>query len=132
LVPEQFAFQTSWRCSECWQGESPLVALEVLHRGAKRTLRISKSKERARRPKRGSVKKNHHLVAHAARDVAMVRLTHIFHDVFAVIHDEERVKRGLHPLARYNPIDFEETVSKTLDFSDVYDALRSSGVTDGP
>jgi len=47
-----------------------------------------------------------------------------------MILDEERVARGLAPMARYEPVDFDETASKTLGFEDVYDALDRSGASD--
>lgn len=65
-----------------------------------------------------------------ARKAAQRRMTTLFPDLYAMLLDEERAKRGLSPIARYEPQDFEEVSSKTLDFEKVYDALDSSGVTD--
>lgn len=131
LVPEGFGYQTSRRCSECWTGKSPLLALEVMVRGSRRTLRITKNKDRARWPK-GDPRGWRDGPARNSRFAAQRRIAQLFPDLYAVILDEERVKRGLHPVARYNPVEYEEAVSETLDFNDVYAALRSSGVTDGP
>jgi hypothetical protein len=132
LVPEGFGFQTGHRCSDCWVGHSPLLALEVMNRGARGTLRTDPRKERQRKAKKGTVTTKDRRARDNARFAALNRIGQLFPDVYAVILDEERVKRGLHPIARYNPIEFEHVVSETLDFNDVYDALRSSGVTDGP
>lgn len=102
-----------------------------MHRGSRRTLRITNNKDKARWPK-GDPRGWRNGPARNSRFAAWARLQQLFPDVYAVILDEERVKRGLHPIARYNPVEYEDVVSKTLDFHDVYDALRSSGVTDGP
>jgi hypothetical protein len=130
LVLEAFGRQTHHRCDTCWNGGNPLVALEVIHRASRRILRVGRDK--AKWAKKGTVTTKSSLVANAATFAAHRRLEALFPDLYAILRDEERVKRGLHPLARYNPVEFSEVVSKTLDFHDVYDALESSGVTDGP
>ena len=70
------------------------------------------------------------LPARQARAHAFRRLATTFPDLYAMILDEERVARGLAPMARYEPVDFDETASKTLGFEDVYDALDRSGASD--
>lgn len=67
-----------------------------------------------------------------AKEAALSRLGRMFPDLYAMILDEERVARGLYPLSPLDANDHQRIVAETLDFHEVYDALRSSGVTDGP
>ena len=133
LVPEGFAAQTYSRCEECFTARNPLVALEVIRRGSRTPIPVRRRKERAK-PNPGPSKPESEAVKLRgfARRAAQKRIIQLFPDLFALFYDEERVKRGLHPVARYNPLDYQQIVSKTLDFHEVYDALQSSGVTDGP
>lgn len=101
-----------------------------MHRGQRKTIRISRNKDVKRPHVPGSRRHRQQQIDHNAQEAAWRRLAAVFDDVYRVILDEERVKRGLHPIARYNPVDFERVVSETLDFHEVYDALRLSGDTD--
>lgn len=130
------AYQTRRRCQECFASASPFAVVEVLNRGKSVTLRTNgkkeKSPKRLGRDKRDAVQRQRYLAKSNARFAALDRLRGIFPEVFAILYDEERAKRGLPPIARYSTADPEKVVSETLSFEGVYDALRSSGVTDGP
>jgi hypothetical protein len=134
LVVESFALQTGRRCADCWTGAAhPLYGLEVVHRGARTTIRTSSNKEKAR--DRRTVSRGDpdtRRKARSARDAAWARLQLLFPDLYAMLYDEERARRGLPPVARYTPVEFDKTASETLQFDAVYDALHTSGVTDGP
>lgn len=123
---ESFANQAHGRCARCWKDRSPLATLEVMHESVRYSAR------RAARPSHSVKKKNRKGEAPAwnARYAAFVRLANLFPDVFDMILDEERAVLGLGPIARFDPIEVDAVVSKTLAFHDVYDALESEGVSD--
>jgi hypothetical protein len=132
LVPDGFARQTGKRCEECWRLVRPLAQLEVMANGKRVRLRSSRKETPPPEAWKKPGTREGRALREAAKFAAWRRLAIVHQDLFRMFYDEERVKRGLHPVARYNPIDFDRTSSETLAFDDVYDALRSSGATDGP
>lgn len=134
LVLADFGYQTGQRCADCWGEKHPLADLMIANDGAAIRFRRNPKKERSvGHPKKSlSPKKRggRKPAAVYAEEAAVRRLKKIHRDLYTMLFDEERVKRGLPPIARYNPIDFDEIVCKTFDYHEVYDALRSSGETD--
>lgn len=94
-----------------------------MNRGARVLLRST----RRRKGTRGS--KETGRLARAAQEAAWRRLAKIHIDLYAMLYDEERAARGLPPIVRHDT-DWAETTAKTLDWDGVYDALRSTGVSD--
>lgn len=122
LVVEQFAIQTDGRCPECWKDRQALTALEVAHNSVRMV--VAQKPKNRRRMANGEVYTAREL---KAREKARTRLANLFPDVYDMLLDEERVKLGLPPIARYEQPDRRFVASKTLDFLDVYDRLDSIG-----
>jgi hypothetical protein len=122
LVIEQFAVQSEGHCADCWKDRQPLAALEVRHG----TMRQTVSHKKRNRLALANVKK-YSAEEIKARTRAWTRLADVFPDVFDMLYDEERVKAGLPPVARFEPHVHRVVASKTLDFLDVYSALDSIG-----
>jgi hypothetical protein len=102
-----------------------LATLEIVNASVRRS-----AKAMVRHHRKADVPRESRVTARKARINARVRLSILFPDLYAMLYDEERIKLGLAPVARYELGDFEEAASKTLTFENVYDALDSSGVTD--
>jgi hypothetical protein len=100
-----------------------LKSVEVMNRGARVMLRTTRKKHGSRGNPDTERK------GRAAQESARRRLSQMFPDLYAMLYDEERLARGLHPLVRPD-VDYARTASETLEWEGVYDALRSSGVKD--
>lgn len=126
LILASLGNQTHRRCLQCWKDRHPLATLEIVNASVRRS-----AKAMVRHHRRSGSTRDKPVVARKARTNARKRLSTLFPDLYAMLLDEERVKLGMAPIARYELNDFEEAASKTLGFESVYDALDSSGVTDG-
>lgn len=132
LIVAAVAKQTGGLCyEECWPKSNPLRRVEIVNAGQTITLPSSSPEDRRRRRKRPNrgVSANR-LAAKNARQAAMCRLRDIHPDLYAMLYDEERVKRGLLPVVRAADLDYQKVVGETLDWDSVYAAAESSGVVD--
>lgn len=126
-ILSSLGYQTGRRCVQCWKDRHPLATLEVVNESIRRS---AKAMIRHHRKKGAVIPTGPDIPSRKARDAARKRLSVLFPDLYAMVLDEERAKRGLAPLARFELGDFEEIASETLTFETVYDALDLSGATD--
>jgi len=125
LVVEYVADQTTGLCMDCFDaGLGDVRLAEVMVRGA--TVMIPTTSKKKKKPKK---RPTNTTVEHAKRS-AMRRLAKLHPDMYAMLYDEERVRRGLPPVVRRDRRALMDVASETLSFESVYDALRLSGETD--
>lgn len=129
MVPEATAYRTGFLCLEHFEaGVGELRIVEVMNRGSRVAVQLGKKKRKRKRPKRNTA--NQRLAEHAQRS-AWRRLASIHPDLYEMLYDEERARRGLEPIIRRGARGYTEIASETLTFDHVYDALHSQGETDG-
>ena len=129
IVLDVVAFRTGFLCGSCWnEGLAELREVEVMNRGARVVIPMGSKQRKRKRPKRYSA--NQRLAEHAQRS-AWRRLASIHADLYEMLYDEERARRGLQPIIRRHAKDYAQVASETLAFDAVYDALHSLGETDG-
>lgn len=129
MVLDAVAFRTTFLCLGCFNdGIAELRTVEVMNRGARVVIPMGSKKRNRVRPKRYSP--NQRLAEHAQRS-AWRRLASIYPDLYEMLYDEERARRGLQPIIRRGARSYTEIASETLTFDDVYDALHSLGDIDG-
>lgn len=131
MVPEATAYRTGFLCLEHFEasdvGVREVRLVEVMNRGSRVAIPLG-SKKRKKRPKRNTA--NQRAAEHAQRS-AWRRLASIHPDLYEMLYDEERARRGLEPIIRRGARSYTEIASETLTFDHVYDALHSQGETDG-
>jgi hypothetical protein len=98
-----------------------------MNRGTKTKVKTASEKNRRTRSRRNKGRRDTATLAENARTAALRRLKDIHPDLYSILYDEERVRRGLPPLIRHEPLDFDKTVAETLTFDAVYDAVDSFG-----
>lgn len=129
LVVEAVYHQTGGYCHQmCWPQRSRLAKLEVVNEGA--AIPIPKAKSR-RKKTAGSRRTPNSISAQHAAAAAAKRLKYLFPEVYAMLLDEERVKRGLVPKVRLAEIDYQKVDTETMAWAAVYDALIPAGDNDG-
>lgn len=129
MVLDVVAWRTTHLCGPCFdEGLSELRFVEVMNRGARVVIPMGSKQRKRKRQKRNSA--NQRLAEHAQRS-AWRRLASIHPDLYEMLYDEERARRGLEPIIRRGAKSYTEVASETLTFDDVYDALHSLGETDG-
>lgn len=100
-----------------------------MNRGAKAQIKTASKKNRRNRSRRNKGNATTAKLADAARIAAMRRLRDIHPDLYGILYDEERVRRGLPPLIKREPVNFNAVVEETLTFDEVYDVIDRLGAT---
>lgn len=121
LVVEEMATMQGGRCGKCWEEHrSALTVVEVIHRGQRTSLSLSG-------PRKGgsSGSKRKAKAVERAKLQALKRLRMIYPEMYDMLYDEERHRRGLSPIPRRGHVTHEETVA-TFDTEQVYAALTES------
>lgn len=126
-VVEPVAHQTGRKCVTCWSKDNPLYVVEVMNRGTKTKIQTASQKNKRTRNRRNKGRADSATQANNARLAAMRRLKDIHADLYALLYDEERVRRGLPALIRREQMNYDKIVAETLAFDAVYDALESLG-----
>ena len=126
MVLAFIADQTGQACLSCFDDELSSVRLvEVMNRGAKFPMSVGGRKKKARK----KASPNQRAAEHAQRS-AWRRLAAIHPEMYEMLYDEERARRGLNPIVRRDRRDRREVVMETLAFDQVYAALHLSGESD--
>lgn len=126
-VLEHTWFMLGGMCPTCWGGgkRRRVHLQEIIYAGRRTNLPKIGHKQRNRG------KNTNHGTRKAAKIAALRRLADLFPAEFAMVYAEERLKRGLQPVALRS---YEVTALKgveTYDFDPVYAALLEAGDTDG-
>lgn len=128
LVLDHTWFMMGGMCQDCWsKGRARRVHLqEIIYAGRRTNLPKIGHKQRNRG------KNTNHGTRKAAKEAALRRLADLEPAMFSMLYAEERLKRGLPPVALRS---YEVTPLKgveTYEFDAVYAALSEAGEPDGP
>lgn len=123
MVLKATADMQSGLCAECFAlKREPLDVIEVLHRGRRAVLPA-----RSNKPKSGSKgsKRKSKAVEHA-KMAALRRLRSLYPEMYDMLYDDERARRGLSPITRIGHAPHDDAL-QTYAFDPVYDALVKAG-----